>query len=351
MAISLSGVDVSLFGGPQQAATLTALTAAISTAADAAPSTIAIRRVRDTTYSSTPTVIYVNPLYAGDSFPVRRRRLSGTGAVSVDSQILLASTAAASALSASLAALPNLATLVAGGLANSTLAGAKVEAVVQPFAGSVAAAGGGAGAGAGAAPAAGGSGSTAVIAGVVGGIVAVLVVGAMVYFLRNGSDSASAAVAPAGGASKLVVFAGRKVAPAPHAPHAPLTPHPPHGPHAPHVPHMPQSPTVTPGAADGAQAHAETGAGPTASAAVAVLPAASSVAVPSAPAAALRPTDAGYPGAGTPLGSSGAPSLPMPVSLPPELVGGEAVSAADALVAQLPALRGAEREAAALGAP
>ena len=113
---------------------------AIAGAVGASPSVVAVRRVRDVTYALTPSTVYVNPDFAGDSFPAaqrRLRRLSGTGSVSLDVQVTLGSNAAAASLSSALAASASeLASKIASALSAagwSAPTAAQVAVVVQPY--------------------------------------------------------------------------------------------------------------------------------------------------------------------------------------------------------------------------
>jgi len=160
---------------------------------------VAVRRVRDVSAPAAPVLLYINPLFADDAFPQRRRRLlapqqarrlpSSPGSVSVDVQILQASTGAAASLTSQLAAAP-LAAGVAHALQGSSLAGAQVAASVQPF------------------PAAGGAalpaasqvqqGSGAAGAGAAGGVLLLFGVCAALYYRavrRRGAVAPSAPVA------------------------------------------------------------------------------------------------------------------------------------------------------------
>ena len=146
VALTLSGIDLSLFSVANQASTFSSLVSAVAAAVGAAPSAVAIRRVSDVSNPAAPVVLYTNLLYAADSFLSRRlqmqqqhRHLSGVGAVQVDSQILLASNGAAAALSASLGPTA-LAASVASFLwtQGSPLAGAQVSVSVQPYTSSAA---------------------------------------------------------------------------------------------------------------------------------------------------------------------------------------------------------------------
>jgi serine/threonine protein kinase len=125
------------------------LIGAVAGAVGAAPSVVAVRRVRDVTYPLTPALVFLNPDFAGDSFPtptpqvqlrrqLQRRRLSGTGAISLDVRVTLGSLASAASLSSALAAASSTlaakmaSTLAAAGWAAPTTA-AQITVAVQPF--------------------------------------------------------------------------------------------------------------------------------------------------------------------------------------------------------------------------
>ena len=186
---------------------------------------VAVRRVRDVSVPTAPVVLYLNPQFAGDAFPQRRRRLLapqqarrlplGAGFVSVDAQILQASNAAAASLTLQLAAAP-LAAGVAQALQGSSLAGVQVAASVQPFPAS----GGSSGAVAIPAASAVQQGSGAVGAGAAGGVLILFGVSAMLYYRamrRTGavapsdvaaaSNSASTSAAAAAAATGLLLDA------------------------------------------------------------------------------------------------------------------------------------------------
>ena len=142
VALALSGADLSLFSLANRDSTLAVLVRAVASATGTALSALAVRRVRDISSPSAPVVLYKNPQFAGDSFASRRlqpqqpRQLSGSGAIAVDVQILLASNCAASALSISLATEP---ALLAAGVSSSLwsqgspLAGLQITVTVEPY--------------------------------------------------------------------------------------------------------------------------------------------------------------------------------------------------------------------------
>lgn len=120
--------------------TISFLATAVSSAVGVAPSFISARRIRDVTFPLTPTVIWTNPQFAGDVFPVRRRLQGGQtmGSVSFDIQIKVLTTAAASALSTTLASsTTKLATDTSNSLLNqgSSLSTALITVSVEPFTG------------------------------------------------------------------------------------------------------------------------------------------------------------------------------------------------------------------------
>ena len=128
-----------LFDAAHIRATAAALVNAISLSAIVPAAAVSIRRVRDMSDPATPVVLYVNPQFAGDAFPARRRmqqrRVSGTAFISVDAQIMQTSTKAAAALSATLAGGGFFAGSVQNVLASSPLAGAQVVLSVEPYLG------------------------------------------------------------------------------------------------------------------------------------------------------------------------------------------------------------------------
>ena len=156
LTLLLGGVDLSLFDAAHAMATAATLTSALATAASVPASLVAVRRLRDVSGAAgaQPAVLYINPQFAGDAFPARRRRrllqlpasltpapvrvsrrLPPSGFVSADVQILQATNAAAAAMSAALAA-GALAADVRAALAGTALAGAQVTVAVQPYPGS-----------------------------------------------------------------------------------------------------------------------------------------------------------------------------------------------------------------------
>jgi hypothetical protein len=112
IGLALSGIDLSLFDNVRKASSANNLSAAVALAARVPAASVTVRRVRDVSDPAAPVVIYSsssssNPLSSSDAYMQRRRRLR-SGSVQVDLQILLPSTAAASALGAALAAAPQL---------------------------------------------------------------------------------------------------------------------------------------------------------------------------------------------------------------------------------------------------
>ena len=112
----------------------------MSSAVGVSPSAVSIRRILDVTFPLSPKVLWTNPNFAGDDFSRTRRRLQGvsnsTGSVSVDMQIKLIDTAAASSLSTSLSSsVSKLADDVKQSLAiqGSPLSEAEIAVTVQPF--------------------------------------------------------------------------------------------------------------------------------------------------------------------------------------------------------------------------
>ena len=189
LALALGGVDVTLFDSAHQASTTASLSSALAAAANVPAATVSIRRVRDMSNAAAPIVLYVNPQFAGDSFPARRlqpaRRLAIAALVSVDAQIQQASNSAAAALSTTLAT-GSFAADVKVALINSPLASAQVAAFVQPYPGT-----GGAAASASGAP----TGSSALVAGAAAAAIVVLTVGGLAFY--RGKRRRSALVAPA----------------------------------------------------------------------------------------------------------------------------------------------------------
>ena len=152
----LGGVDLALFDAAHAVATAATLTSALAAAASVPTSLVAVRRLRDVSGAAgaQPAVLYMNPQFAGDAFPARRRRrlqqlpaslapapvpaprrLPPSGFVSADVQILQATNAAAATMSAALAA-GTLAADVRAALAGTAFAGAQVTVAVQPYPGS-----------------------------------------------------------------------------------------------------------------------------------------------------------------------------------------------------------------------
>jgi hypothetical protein len=136
IVFSLRNVQLSLFSDPAyQVSTLDSLTTAVASASGVVQNLVSIRRVRDISNPSFPTIVWINPQYAGDVFPARRR-LSALGAVSIDTQITLFSNVVAASMSASLSSSSaKLASDVKMSLVNqsSPLSSSQIEAVVQPY--------------------------------------------------------------------------------------------------------------------------------------------------------------------------------------------------------------------------
>jgi hypothetical protein len=136
IVFSLRNVQLSLFSDPAyQVSTLGSLTTAVASASGVVQNLVSIRRVRDISNPSFPTIVWINPQYAGDVFPARRR-LSALGAVSIDTQITLFSNVVAASMSASLSSSSaKLASDVKMSLVNqsSPLSSSQIEAVVQPY--------------------------------------------------------------------------------------------------------------------------------------------------------------------------------------------------------------------------
>ena len=140
----MEGVNITLFTGEQQGASIASLITAASAALRAAPAAVSVRRVRDMTFPQTPGILYINPQFAGDTFPARRQlrvlqsSSTGLGAISLDVQATLPTNAAAAALSVAIATAPTLfaesftRSLVGQG---SPLAGAQAGVRVQPYPG------------------------------------------------------------------------------------------------------------------------------------------------------------------------------------------------------------------------
>ena len=212
LALALAGVDATLFDAARMTASAAALATAISSAAGVPAAAVFIRRVRDVSNPAAPVVLYINPQYAGDDFPARRRRLqqrrlAGAASVAVDAQILQANNNDAATLSAKLAGGTTFASVVQGALASSPLAGAQVAASVQPYPG----AGGGI-------PTAGGTASVSLTAGAAAGAVFVLI--SCAVFLYRAKRHRDAAVAPEA-APKAASTAAPAAAPATQAPQLP----------------------------------------------------------------------------------------------------------------------------------
>lgn len=144
VALTFEKVQMSLFTSGSNDQILTSLKNAVASAVGAAPSFVAIRRVRDFTYPLTPTIIWTNPQFAGDVFTSRRlsekRSLqSGVGSVNIDFQISLTTNAAAATLTSNLAkSTAKLAADVQQALvANSSpLSSSTITATVEPYGGS-----------------------------------------------------------------------------------------------------------------------------------------------------------------------------------------------------------------------
>jgi len=106
--LAFKKLKLSLFSdiSDEKSSTLLSLSIAVSSAVGVSPSAVSIRRILDVTFPLSPRVLWTNPNFAGDDFSRARRRLQGgsnsTGSVSVDMQIKLVDTAAASSLSTTL---------------------------------------------------------------------------------------------------------------------------------------------------------------------------------------------------------------------------------------------------------
>ena len=202
LALALAGVDATLFDAAHEAASTAALSAAISAATGVPAAAVSVRRVRDVSNPAAPVVLYINPQYAGDAFPARRRlqqrRLPGGAAtVSVDAQILQANNSDAAALSAKLASGTTFASIVQGALTGSPFAGAQVAASVQPY--PVAGSG---------APAASGAAGATLAVGAAAGAVIVLIAGAVfMYRAKRLRDTAVAPEADPGSAAAAAAAA------------------------------------------------------------------------------------------------------------------------------------------------
>jgi hypothetical protein len=142
IAISLKNVQLSLFtNNDQLTTTLLSLATAVSYAVGVAPTYVSTRRIRDVTFPLTPSVIWVNPEFAGDVFQVQRRLQGGPssliGSVSIDIQIKVLTAASASKLSSTLASSTSkLATDLSLSLLNqgSPLSTAQFSSItVEPF--------------------------------------------------------------------------------------------------------------------------------------------------------------------------------------------------------------------------
>jgi hypothetical protein len=138
IVILLKNIQLSLFtSNDQLSTTLTSLTIAVSSTVDVFPSLISFRRIRDMTISSIPSVIYVNPQFAGDMFPARRLQVSSTtGSVSIDIQIQVRTTLIASTLSERLSSVTDkLATDIQQSLMKqgSPLSSGQITVTIEPF--------------------------------------------------------------------------------------------------------------------------------------------------------------------------------------------------------------------------
>lgn len=143
VALTFEKVQLSLFYSGSNDQILTSLVKAVASAVGAAPAFVAIRRVRDFTYPLTPTIIWTNPLFAGDTFNSRRltekRSLqSGMGSVNIDFQITLTSNAAAASLTSNLAkSTAKLTVDIKQALVDdsSPLSSSQISATVEPYTG------------------------------------------------------------------------------------------------------------------------------------------------------------------------------------------------------------------------
>lgn len=137
LEFSLSNVQISLFLSNELSLTFFSFAKAISFSIGVSPSSVSFRRIRDISFPLTPSVIWLNPAYAGDVFPFQRRlQESTTGIISVDVQINVVSTAVASKLSSTLAtSIAKVVADVSQSLINqgSPLATAQISASVEPF--------------------------------------------------------------------------------------------------------------------------------------------------------------------------------------------------------------------------
>jgi len=84
--------------------TLLEVVSAVALSVGISPFFVSARRVRDVTYPLTPSVLWINPRFAGDIFPLRRLQGSGVyvGVLSFDIQINVINNAMASSLQATL---------------------------------------------------------------------------------------------------------------------------------------------------------------------------------------------------------------------------------------------------------
>ena len=138
VVILLKNIQLSLFtSNDQLSTTLTSLTIAVSSTVDVPPSSISFRRIRDMTISSIPSIIWVNPQFAGDMFPARRLQVSSsTGSVSIDIQIQVRTTLIASTLSERLSSVTDkLATDIQQSLMKqgSPLSSGQITVTIEPF--------------------------------------------------------------------------------------------------------------------------------------------------------------------------------------------------------------------------
>lgn len=139
LVISMKNVQLSLFSiNNQLTNTLSFLKNAIASAVGVAPPFVSIRRIRDMTFPLTPSLVWTNPLFAGDAFPDRRRLQGGplSGSVSIDIQIRVLTTVTASKLSATLlSSTTKLETDISQSLINQGLpiSTAQFSVTVEPF--------------------------------------------------------------------------------------------------------------------------------------------------------------------------------------------------------------------------
>jgi hypothetical protein len=141
LVIILENIQLSLFVDADRSSILSSLILAVSHAVRVSPASISFRRIRDVTFPLTPSLIWTNPQFAGDDFPVRRR-LKGDlyGSVSIDVQISVSSTSAASILSSVItSSLSKVAHDILQFLQSqgSPLSGAQIKLTVEPFAGTM----------------------------------------------------------------------------------------------------------------------------------------------------------------------------------------------------------------------